>query len=57
MKEKERDKREKDKDGKEKDKKPVNGHVFTPVSPNQAAQCSQCSKGFSGKDAFYCTCK
>uniref|UniRef100_A0A3Q0RH74 Si:dkey-172h23.2 n=1 Tax=Amphilophus citrinellus TaxID=61819 RepID=A0A3Q0RH74_AMPCI len=53
--EKERDKKEKDKEGKEKDKKTVNGHVFTPVGPNQAAQCSQCNKGFSGKDAFSCT--
>lgn len=53
--EKERDKKEKDKEGKEKDKKTVNGHVFTPVSPNQAPQCSQCNKGFSGKDAFSCT--
>ncbi|XP_035760651.1 A-kinase anchor protein 13 [Neolamprologus brichardi] len=53
--EKERDKREKDKEGKEKDKKTVNGHVFTPVSSNHATQCSQCNKGFNGKDAFHCT--
>ncbi|XP_030613632.1 A-kinase anchor protein 13 isoform X2 [Archocentrus centrarchus] len=53
--EKERDKKEKDKEGKEKDKKTVNGHVFTPVGPNQAAQCAQCNKGFSSKDAFSCT--
>uniref|UniRef100_A0A3Q4GI75 Uncharacterized protein n=1 Tax=Neolamprologus brichardi TaxID=32507 RepID=A0A3Q4GI75_NEOBR len=49
------DKREKDKEGKEKDKKTVNGHVFTPVSSNHATQCSQCNKGFNGKDAFHCT--
>ncbi|CAI5646172.1 unnamed protein product [Oreochromis niloticus] len=53
--EKERDKREKDKEGKEKDKKTVNGHVFTPVSSNHTTQCSQCNKGFNGKDAFHCT--
>uniref|UniRef100_A0A668W2A6 Uncharacterized protein n=1 Tax=Oreochromis aureus TaxID=47969 RepID=A0A668W2A6_OREAU len=51
----ERDKREKDKEGKEKDKKTVNGHVFTPVSSNHTTQCSQCNKGFNGKDAFHCT--
>uniref|UniRef100_A0A3B4FL79 Si:dkey-172h23.2 n=1 Tax=Pundamilia nyererei TaxID=303518 RepID=A0A3B4FL79_9CICH len=49
------DKREKDKEGKEKDKKIVNGHVFTPVSSNHTTQCSQCNKGFNGKDAFHCT--
>lgn len=55
--EKDRDKREKDKEGKEKDKKIVNGHVFTPVSSGQAAQCSQCNKTFNSKEAFHCTCK
>uniref|UniRef100_A0A3P8SBZ0 Si:dkey-172h23.2 n=1 Tax=Amphiprion percula TaxID=161767 RepID=A0A3P8SBZ0_AMPPE len=55
--EKEREKKEKDKEGKEKDKKTVNGHLFAPVSSNQAAQCSQCNKAFNNKEAFYCTCK
>uniref|UniRef100_A0A7N6C500 Uncharacterized protein n=1 Tax=Anabas testudineus TaxID=64144 RepID=A0A7N6C500_ANATE len=49
--------REKDKEGKEKDKKAVNGHVFTPVSSGQAAQCSQCNKTFNSKEVFHCTCK
>ncbi|XP_029943920.1 A-kinase anchor protein 13 isoform X2 [Salarias fasciatus] len=53
--EKEREKREKDKEGKEKDKKSVNGHVFTPLCSNQAAQCSQCNKAFNNKEAFYCS--
>ncbi|XP_029353314.1 A-kinase anchor protein 13 isoform X3 [Echeneis naucrates] len=53
--EKERDKREKEKEGKEKDKKTVNGHLFTPVSSGHSAQCSQCNKSFSGKEAFHCT--
>uniref|UniRef100_A0A3P8SBS1 Si:dkey-172h23.2 n=1 Tax=Amphiprion percula TaxID=161767 RepID=A0A3P8SBS1_AMPPE len=53
--EKEREKKEKDKEGKEKDKKTVNGHLFAPVSSNQAAQCSQCNKAFNNKEAFYCT--
>ncbi|XP_051796912.1 A-kinase anchor protein 13 isoform X3 [Acanthochromis polyacanthus] len=53
--EKEREKKEKDKEGKEKDKKTVNGHLFAPVSSNQAAQCSQCNKSFNNKEAFYCT--
>ncbi|XP_069029524.1 A-kinase anchor protein 13 [Embiotoca jacksoni] len=53
--EKDRDKKEKEKEGKEKDKKTVNGHVFTAVSLNQSAQCSQCNKAFTCKDAFYCT--
>ncbi|XP_026234746.1 A-kinase anchor protein 13 isoform X2 [Anabas testudineus] len=53
--EKEREKREKDKEGKEKDKKAVNGHVFTPVSSGQAAQCSQCNKTFNSKEVFHCT--
>uniref|UniRef100_A0A672FVP9 Si:dkey-172h23.2 n=1 Tax=Salarias fasciatus TaxID=181472 RepID=A0A672FVP9_SALFA len=50
-------KREKDKEGKEKDKKSVNGHVFTPLCSNQAAQCSQCNKAFNNKEAFYCSCE
>uniref|UniRef100_A0A3B4ZJE4 Phorbol-ester/DAG-type domain-containing protein n=1 Tax=Stegastes partitus TaxID=144197 RepID=A0A3B4ZJE4_9TELE len=53
--EKDRDKKEKDKEGKEKDKKTVNGHLFAPVSLNQAAQCSQCNKAFNNKEVFYCT--
>ncbi|KAM8895086.1 A-kinase anchor protein 13 isoform 2-T3 [Spinachia spinachia] len=56
--EKDRDKREKDKEVKEKDKKTINGHLFTPVSPGQAAQCLQCfqcNKAFNGKEAFQCT--
>lgn len=57
LQEKEREKREKDKEGKEKDKKAVNGHVFTPVSSGQAAQCSQCNKTFNSKEVFHCTCK
>ncbi|KAM9408321.1 uncharacterized protein KZ484_026433 [Pholidichthys leucotaenia] len=52
-KEKERDKKEKE--GKEKDKKSLNGHVFTPVSPGQAPQCSQCNKPFNSKEAFHCS--
>lgn len=55
--EKEREKREKDKEGKEKDKKVVNGHLFTPVSSGQAAQCFQCNKAFNSKEAFHCTRK
>ncbi|XP_040925926.1 A-kinase anchor protein 13 isoform X2 [Betta splendens] len=54
-KEKERDKKEKDKECKEKDKKNVNGHIFTPVSSGQAAQCSQCNKTFTNKEAYQCT--
>lgn len=57
MQEKERDKREKDKECKEKDKKNVNGHIFTPVSSGQAAQCSQCNKTFTNKEAYQCTCE
>ncbi|XP_078017755.1 A-kinase anchor protein 13-like isoform X1 [Epinephelus lanceolatus] len=53
--EKERDKKEKDKEGKEKDKKAINGHLFTPVSSGQAAQCFQCNKAFNSKEAFHCT--
>ncbi|XP_035009533.2 A-kinase anchor protein 13 isoform X3 [Hippoglossus stenolepis] len=53
--EKERDKREKDKEGKEKDKKTVNGHLFTAVGSGHAAQCSQCSKAITSKEAFHCT--
>ncbi|XP_068586980.1 A-kinase anchor protein 13-like isoform X1 [Cebidichthys violaceus] len=56
--EKDRDKKEKDKEAKEKDKKAINGHLFTAVSPGQAAQCSQCfqcNKAFNGKEAFQCT--
>ncbi|XP_070708917.1 A-kinase anchor protein 13 isoform X2 [Pempheris klunzingeri] len=53
--EKEREKREKEKEGKEKDKKAINGHLFTPVSSGQAAQCYQCNKPFNSKEAFYCT--
>ncbi|XP_047437596.1 A-kinase anchor protein 13 isoform X3 [Mugil cephalus] len=53
--EKEREKKDKDKDGKEKDKKTVNGHLFTSVSSNHAAQCSQCNKAFNNKETFYCT--
>lgn len=55
--EKDREKKEKDKEGKEKDKKVMNGHLFTSVSLSQAAQCSQCNKTFSSKEAFHCTCK
>ncbi|KAI3377652.1 hypothetical protein L3Q82_008812, partial [Scortum barcoo] len=53
--EKDREKKEKDKEGKEKDKKVVNGHLFTPVSAGQVAQCFQCNKAFSSKEAFHCT--
>lgn len=53
--EKDREKKEKDKEGKEKDKKVMNGHLFTSVSLSQAAQCSQCNKTFSSKEAFHCT--
>nr|XP_043885644.1 A-kinase anchor protein 13 isoform X5 [Solea senegalensis] len=53
--EKDRDKREKDKEGKDKDKKTANGHVFTPVSPGHTAQCYQCNKAFTSKEAFHCT--
>ncbi|XP_068612828.1 A-kinase anchor protein 13-like [Brachionichthys hirsutus] len=53
--EKDREKKEKEKDSKEKDKKSVHGHLFTPLSPGQAPQCSQCSKAFSSKEAFHCT--
>lgn len=52
--EKERDKKE-SKEGKEKDKKAINGHLFTPVSSGQAAQCFQCNKAFNSKEAFHCT--
>ncbi|XP_035485141.2 A-kinase anchor protein 13 isoform X3 [Scophthalmus maximus] len=53
--EKEREKREKEKEGKEKDKKTVNGHLFTAVSSGHAAQCSQCSRALTSKEAFHCT--
>lgn len=53
--EKEREKKEKE--GKEKDKKVINGHLFTPVSLGQAAQCFQCNKAFNSKEAFHCTRK
>ncbi|XP_041814727.1 A-kinase anchor protein 13 isoform X2 [Chelmon rostratus] len=53
--EKDREKKEKEKDSKEKDKKAINGHLFTPVSSSQAAQCSQCNKAFNSKDAYHCT--
>ncbi|XP_060924026.1 A-kinase anchor protein 13 isoform X5 [Limanda limanda] len=53
--EKERDKRDKDKEGKEKDKKTLNGHLFTAVGSGHAAQCSQCSKAITSKEAFHCS--
>ncbi len=55
--EKDRDKKEKEKDAKEKDKKSVNGHIFTPISSGQGAQCSQCNKAFNSKEAYLCTRK
>ncbi|XP_037549991.1 A-kinase anchor protein 13 [Nematolebias whitei] len=53
--EKEREKKDKDKEVKEKDKKIVNGHLFTPVASNQAAQCFQCNKSLTSKDVVFCT--
>ncbi|XP_053277907.1 A-kinase anchor protein 13 isoform X3 [Pleuronectes platessa] len=53
--EKERDKRDKDKEGKEKEKKTLNGHLFTAVGSGHAAQCSQCSKAITSKEAFHCS--
>ncbi|XP_042339869.1 A-kinase anchor protein 13-like isoform X3 [Plectropomus leopardus] len=53
--EKEREKKEKEREGKEKDKKVINGHLFTPVSSGQVAQCFQCNKAFNSKEAFHCT--
>lgn len=53
--EKDREKKEKEKEGKEKDKKAVNGHLFTPLSSGQGAQCFQCNKAFNSKEAYHCT--
>ncbi|XP_024150558.1 A-kinase anchor protein 13 isoform X1 [Oryzias melastigma] len=48
-----KDRDKKDKEGKEKDKKTLNGHLFTPSS--QTAQCFQCNKSVTNKDALFCS--
>lgn len=50
----EKDKEKREKDAKEKEKKVFNGHQFVPVASVQGSQCSQCSKAFTGREAFHC---
>nr|XP_015809407.2 A-kinase anchor protein 13 isoform X3 [Nothobranchius furzeri] len=51
---KEKEREKKDKEGQGKDKKTVNGHLFTQVCSNVAAQCSQCNKALANKDVLLC---